>query len=150
MQTAKTQLEKKFQGISLIIAPLLFAASTLFWTNGEYSVLSAILIIFSMFFWMPAFSGLFALLKNKMPYYSVWGLWIAVYGCISGCGFAFLGYFATIFNIPHQQYLQSLSNYPVSSQLLLFAAGPLFPLSVLLLGINLVRTKSVHVVIGML
>jgi len=143
-------VEKKFRAISLIIGPTLFAASTFFWTNGEYSVLSATLIIFSMFFWIPAFTGLFALLKNKMPYYSVWGLWIAIYGCISGCCFAFLGYFASIFNISHQQYLQTLSNYPVSSQILLFAAGPLFPLSILLLGINLVRTKSVHVVIGML
>jgi len=151
MQTANTfQFEKKFNGISLIIAPLLFAASTFFWSNGEYSVLSATLIIFSMFFWIPSFTGLFALLKNKMPYYSVWGLWIAVYGCISGCCFAFLGYFSTIFNIAHQQYLHTLSNHPVTSQILLFAAGPLFPLSILLLGINLVRTKTVHVVIGML
>jgi len=78
------------------------------------------------------------------------GLWIAVYECISGCCFAFLGYFTTIFNISHQQYLQTLSNYPVTSQLLLFVAGPLFPLSILLLGINLVRTKTVHVRIGLL
>ena len=55
-----------------------------------------------------------------------------------------------IFNIAHQQYLHTLSNHPVTSQILLFAAGPLFPLSILLLGINLVRTKTVHVVIGML
>jgi hypothetical protein len=151
MQPAKaSQVEKKFQAISLIIGPALFTASTFFWTNGEYSVPSATLIIFSMFFWIPAFSGLFALLKNKMPYYSVWGLWIAVYGCISGCGFAFLGYFASLFNISHQQYIQTLSDYSISSQILLFAAGPLFPLSILLLGINLVRTKSVHVVIGVL
>jgi hypothetical protein len=151
MQTAKiSRAEKNFQGVSLIIAPLLFAASTFFWTHGEYSVPSATLIIFSMFFWIPALTGLFALLKNKMSRYAVWGLWIAVYGCISGCCFAFLGYFATIFNISHEQYLQTLSNYPVTSQILLFAAGPLFPLSVLLLGINLVRTKSVHVVIGVM
>lgn len=151
MQSVKTsRLEKKFQGISLIIAPLLFAASTFFWINGEYSVSSATLIVLSMFFWIPALTGLFTLIKNSMPRYAVWGLWIAVYGCISGCGFALLGYFATIFNVSHQQYLQTLSNYPISSQLLLFAAGPLFPLSILLLGINLVRTKTVHVVIGML
>src|SRR6185503_13029928 len=133
------QVEKRSQGISLIIGSLLFTVSTFFWTNGEYSVPSATLIIFSMFFWIPAFTGLFSLLKNKMPRYAIWGLWIAVYGCISGCCFAFLGYFTTIFNISHEQYLQAFSNYPVTSQILLFAAGPLFPLSILLLGINLVR-----------
>jgi drug/metabolite transporter (DMT)-like permease len=82
-----------------------------------------------MFFWIPALTGLFGLLKNKMPHDAVWGLWIAVYGCISGCCFAFLGYLTTIFNISHQEYLQALSRYPITSQVLLFAAGPLFPLS---------------------
>ena len=91
MQTVKTpSLEKKFQAVSLIIAPLLFAASTFFWINGEYSVPSAVCIIFSMFFWIPALTLLFTLIKNKMPNYAVWGLWIAVYGCISGCCLHFL------------------------------------------------------------
>lgn len=151
MQSTKSfQFERNFQGISLIVAPLLFAASTFFWTNGEYSVPSATLIVFSMFFWIPALTGLFGLLKIKMPRYAIWGLWIAVYGCISGCCFAFLGYLTTIFNISHQDYLQALSQHPVSSQILLFAAGPLFPLSLLLLGINLIRTKTVHLWIGLL
>jgi len=151
MQTAKiSSLEKKFQAVSLIIAPLFFAASTFFWTSGEYSVTSAVFIILSMFFWIPALTLLFTLLKNKMPQYSVWALWIAVYGCISGCCFAFLGYFASIFNISHEQYLHTLSNDPISSQILLFAAGPLFPLSILLLGINLVRTRTVHMWIGLM
>src|SRR4051812_22342717 len=103
-------IEKNVQGISLIVAPLLFAASTFFWMNGEYNVSSATLIIFSMFVWIPAFTGLFGLLKNKTPRYAVWALWIAVYGCISGCCFAFLGYFTTIFHIPHDKYLHTLSN----------------------------------------
>ena len=84
MQSTKSsQLEKQVEGFCLVIAPLLFAASTFFWHNGEYGAEAATLIIFSMFFWIPALTGLFSLIKNKVPRYAVWGLWIRVYGCIS-------------------------------------------------------------------
>jgi hypothetical protein len=150
LSTKSSQLEKRVEGFCLIIAPLLFAASTFFWQDGEYGVAAAILIIFSMFFWIPALTGLFSLVKNEMPRYAVWGLWIAVFGCISGVCFAFLGYLATIFNISHEEYLNLLSHYPVTSQILLFGSGPLFPLSILVLGITLMLTISVPVWIGIL
>jgi len=134
--------EKNFQGFSLIVAPVLLGISTFFWNNGEYNVTSATLLIVSLFFWIPALTGLFAMLKEKMPQYAVYGLWVAVFGCISGVCFGFLGYLTTIFNISHETYLKTLSDYPVTSQLLLFATGPLFPLSLVLLGINLIRTTS--------
>jgi len=150
VSTKFSHLEKKVEGFCLIIAPLLFAGSTFLWQEGEYGVEAAILIIFSMFLWIPALTGLFSLLKNEMPRYAVWGLWIAVFGCISGVCFAFLGYLATVFNISHEQYLKSLSHYPVTSQLLLFGSGPLFPLSILVLGINLMLKRSVPAWISIL
>ena len=76
--TLALKLEKKVQGFSLVAAPLLLFASSFFWNDGEYSVSSATLLILSTFFWIPAFTGLFQLLKNKAPYYSVFGLWIAI------------------------------------------------------------------------
>jgi hypothetical protein len=103
-----------------------------------------------MFFWVSGFMFLFGLLKKKMPRYAVWGFWITVYGCISGCCFAFLGYLTSIFNISHLDYLQVLSRYPITSQILLFASGPLFPLSILLLGINLLRARVVQLWVGVL
>lgn len=148
--TKSSHLETRVEGFCLIIAPLLFAASTFFWQNGEYGVEAAILIIFSMFLWIPALTGLFSLIKNDMPRYAVWGLWISVFGCISGVCFGFLGYLATVFNISHDEYLNSLSNYPVSSQILLFGSGPLFPLSLLILAINLMLKRSVPVWISVL
>ena len=145
---ALSNTEKKFYGMALIIAPILFAASTFFWVNGEYGVAAATLGIVSLFFWIPALTGAFSLLRIKMPRYAVYGLWIAVFGCVSGICFMFLGYLTTIFNISHTEYLQKLAAYPVSSQLLLFATGPIFPLSLLVLGINFIRTKVVSLWIG--
>ena len=150
LSTKSSQLEKRVEGFCLIIAPLLFAASTFFWQEGEYGVEAAILIIFSMFFWIPALKGLFSLVKSEMPRYAVWGLWVAIFGCISGVCFAFLGYLATVFSISHEQYLISLSRYPITSQILLFGSGPLFPLSILVLGIILIVKRLVPVWIGIL
>jgi len=150
MNNSTALIEKNFYGMALIIAPILFAASTFFWIKGEYSVAAATLGIVSLFFWIPALTGAFSLLKNKMPRYATYGLWIAVFGCISGVCFMFLGYLTIIFNISHTEYLQKLSEYPVSSQLLLFATAPLFPLSLLVLGITLLRTKAVAAWIAIL
>jgi len=143
MNTSSLNPEKNVQGFSLIAAPLLLFASSFFWSNGEYSVPSATLLILSMFFWIPALTGLFQLVKIKMPGYAAYGLWIAVFGCISGVCFSFLGYLISVFNIQHQTYLQELSKYPFTSQLLLFSSGPLFPLSILILGIVLAIKKLI-------
>lgn len=148
--TTITTLQKKIEQFSLIVAPILFGASTFFWVNAEYSVTSATLIILSMFFWLPAFAALFNLMKTSMPRYAVWGLWVSYFGCISGVCFAFLGYITTILNVPHEQYLEALNNYPLSSQLLLFASGPLFPLSILLIGIQMIRKRVVPISVAIL
>lgn len=139
---ATTNIEKNAQGIALILASVLMAGSTFYWQNGEYSVPAATLLITSIFFWIPAFMGLFGLIKRSMPRYAVYGLWVAVFGCVSGICFAFLGYLTAIFKMEHLTYLEKLSEHPFSSQLLLFASGPLFPLSVIVLGIVLARTKK--------
>jgi len=60
VSTKSSQLEKKVEGFCLIIAPLLFAGSTFFWQDGEYGMEAAILIIFSMFLWIPSLTGLFS------------------------------------------------------------------------------------------
>jgi hypothetical protein len=140
-----TYTEKNVQFGSLILAPLLLSISTFYWQNGEYSVISATLLILSLFFWIPAFQCLFGLLKSKYPRYATYGFLIALFGCVSGICFAFLGYLTSILHIDHKQYLEALSDYPFSSQLLLFASGPLFPLSIVVLGIMLSTTKTLPV-----
>jgi hypothetical protein len=142
MKTSTDVLQIRMLGLSAIIAPLLFGISTFFWKNGEYGVTAATLLCLSMVFWIPALTAVFGLLKNEMPYYYLIGLLIAIYGCcMGGIGFGLLGYFSTVFSISHQAYLKTLEQYPVSSGLLLFWAGPLFPLSLLVLGINLILKR---------
>ena len=137
-------------GLSLILAPTLQAISTFFWVDGEYGVTGGTILVFSMIFWIPALLVLFSLVKNTMPNYAAWGVLIAVYGFVSGVNFGFLGVLTEIFVIPHEKYIQALSKYPISTNLLLFQAGPLAPLSLVILGIVFLNTKVVDWKIGLL
>src|SRR5688572_28157316 len=137
-------------GVSLIVAPTLQAVSTFFWIDGEYGVTGGTILIFSMIFWIPALLFLFSIVSGKMPKYAAWGFLIAVYGFVSGVNFGFLGVLTEIFSIPHEKYIQELSKFPIASNLLLFQAGPLAPLSLVILGIVFLYTRVVDWRIGLL
>jgi hypothetical protein len=144
-------IHQKFSGVSMILAPIVFGASTFFWHKGEYGITGSTLIILATVFWVPAFYALFDLLKQMMPYYYNVGLVLAIYGCIAGgSGFGFLGYFSSVFQISHAGYLGALSHHPLSANLLLFWPGPLFPLSIIILGTQLIRKKRINTWVGVL
>jgi len=151
MQASENALQLTLQGVTLIIAPLLFGASTFFWQNGEYGLIAAPLVTIGSMFFVPALAGMFGLLKAQMPIYYSIGLFIAICGaCMGGIAFGLLGYFSTVFHISHHAYISTLTKYPISSGILIFWAGPLFPLSLLVLGINLIRKKAVAAWLGTL
>ncbi|CCH53304.1 hypothetical protein BN8_02389 [Fibrisoma limi BUZ 3] len=149
MQSYQLQ-EQKLWGLSLIIAPLLFSVSSFFWNNGEYTLTGGTLLVIGSVFWIPAFMGLFAKVRHKMPTYATWGLLIAIYGCISGSNFGIRGLYADVFGITKQALLDEAALFPLPFNLTMFWAGPLFPLSLLVLGIVLIRSKAVPVWTGLL
>lgn len=135
--------EKAVWGASLIIAPALMAVSSFYWDNGRYSATGGTLVVLYCLFLIPAFMGLFSLVKGKYPRYAAWGQLAATIGCIAGANFGFADFFAHAFNIPHQTYLDTLAKYPVAANLLLFQTGPLVPLSLLVLAVVLLRLRTV-------
>jgi hypothetical protein len=139
--------QRKLWGLSLILAPVLFATSTFFWvhTGGrvEYGAIGGAIITIATVFWIPAFIGLFDLLKERMPRYATWGLLISIYGCIGGAAFGLEGLFAEAFGIPHDVRREAWARFPTAFNLTFFWPGPLFPLSLLILGAMLIRTKAV-------
>ena len=82
-------------------------------------------LIFSCIFWIIALTGLFELLKEKMPYYSRIGLIIAIYGYVVGINFGFIGFYSEVFNISHQTYIASVPRYSFYFNGLLFWPGRL-------------------------
>jgi hypothetical protein len=128
---------------ALILAPLLLALSTFLWNRGEYGVAGGTLLGLSTVFWIGCFAVLFGLLRRKFPIYSSLGFIIAVYGCLGGANFGIAGVFSETFGISHREFLQGAAGHPMGFNLLLFWPGPLFPLSLLVLGIQLARKRVI-------
>lgn len=125
-----------------------------FWvhTSGrvEYGAIGGAIIAIATVFWIPAFIGLFDLLKDTVPRYATWGVLIAIYGCIGGAAFGLEGLFAEAFSIPHDARRAAWAQFPTMFNLTFFWPGPLFPLSLLILGAMLIRTKSIPLWAGLL
>ena len=135
--------EREFYGMSLLIAPALLSVSAFLWNGREFGVTGGSFLSMSFVCWIPSLFALFGLLKKKMPRYAAWGLALAMAGCVAGINFGFAGVYAEVFGISHEQYLASFSRYPISANLLLFATGPIFPLSLFILAIQWLRTRTV-------
>jgi len=145
-----TPPERTLFAIALILAPAFFALSTFFWVDeGEYGVTSATLLIFGSIFWIVVFTGLFGWLREVTPRYAAWGLLFAIYGCVcGGVAFAFIGFFMDVYGISHESMIQGLDAHPVVSNLIFWIGGPAFSLSLLILGIVLIRTKNAPIWLG--
>jgi hypothetical protein len=139
------------RGLCLIAGPLLMAISTFFWQNdGRYSPAGGTFVALSTLFWIIGWMALFEMAKTKMPRYAAWGLLVAIFGCISGSNFGFADFYSYVFKIPHEVYLQRLAEYPISSNILLFQSGPLFPLSLLVLGFVFMKIRVVPLWVSIL
>jgi hypothetical protein len=145
-------MELKLFRLSLFLAPLLYTVSGFFWRDGgQYSVTCGTYVIVGSFFWIFALDGLFGLLKEKSPAYTVWGKAIAIFGCAcGGISFGLQGMFAEMFNISHPAMLQAMAQHPVASNIVFWLSGPAFPISILILGIMLCVKKAVPVWCGIL
>jgi hypothetical protein len=122
--------------ITLVIGQLLSAASVIFWNNeGRHTITAAVLTILAMVFWSYGFVGLFSLFKEKSPWYARVGLLYAFYGCLGGIAFGFEGLYSTIFNVSDKIGVAAYNQYPLAMNLVLFWAGPAFPLTLLVFGI---------------
>ncbi|MGA0556632.1 hypothetical protein ACO2Q8_08275 [Larkinella sp. VNQ87] len=145
-----TSTEQTIWGFSLLLAPLCLSISSFFWTGGEYDPTGSTLLVLATVFWIPAFMGLFRLFQETSPRYASLGLLVMIYGCISGSNFGMRGLFATTFGLSHQTVLTQSASHPLAFNLTLYWAGPLFPLSLIVLGINLIRNRLIPVWVGVL
>lgn len=143
-------LQELWWGCCLIAAPAISALSTFFWQDGEYGLIGGPILVLGCVLWIPAMTGLFNLLREKMPFYAVIGLWLAIYGCVGGAMFGAEGFFNIVYGITDAQSAQAYEAYPFGFNVLLFLPGPLFPLSLLILSIHLIRHKAVPLLVGLL
>ena len=130
-------------GASLVAAPLLSAASTFFWTDGEYGLDGGLLGILASVFWGLGFVGVFGLLRERYPVYAAAGLLVAMYGVIAGALFAFEDLHAAALGISHGRSTEALAQHPVHAALALWLPGPVYYLNLIVLAVALVRAGQI-------
>jgi hypothetical protein len=146
---AARRAEQTLQAACLLAAPALFTASTFFWREvdgrTEYGAVGGTLVALGSVCWIPALQALFGLVREPMPRFAAWGWFAAVYGVFGGMAFGLEGLFADAFHLPHDIRQAAWAERPTLFNLSLFWPGPLFPLSLIALGLVFLRTRAVPV-----
>ncbi|MDV2978226.1 UNVERIFIED_CONTAM: hypothetical protein Q9R71_13685 [Actinomycetes bacterium ARC8] len=127
-------LVRRLESLGLVIGPLLFALSPLFWIDGHYGVTGGLLIAIASVPWVYGLVGEYHTLRTRLPLLS--GLWIllVLIGMFGTVAFGLQGVFESVFGVTEFRSLATFEIYPLPVAIVLSLAGPLFPLSLLLLG----------------
>lgn len=136
---------------SMLLAPLFLVAGQFYWINGVLNATAGWLQVLSFLFWIFAFQAMFSSLKERFPIYSVWGFFIAVYACLGGNNFGLEGLFnetLNITNISMANDLGAITGLP--GVIAFYLPGILFPLSLLVLSMQLWRAKKIPLALALL
>lgn len=144
-------LQHRLWIFSMVAAPVLISIAQFFWDNGLLTITAGWIQVLSFTFWIVAFQGMFSFLKIELPKYAVVGFLIAVYACIGGAGFGYDGIYTNAFGYTTQAEIDGLiAKIGAGIIPVLFLPGALFPLSLAVLGIQLIRTKKIAPWIGII
>jgi hypothetical protein len=149
--SAKSSLLRHIGLFSLIFAPLCTVVGQFFWHHGVLGITAGIWQVYSYFFWIFAFHLMFQQLETPLPRYASIGFFVAVFSCIGGNNFGVEGIYSELMEVRDLAALDTLhTKLGGAAAFYLFLPGLLFPLSLLVLGINLIRTKTIPMWIGVL
>lgn len=146
-----TKLQQQLWIFSMIAAPTLIAIAQVFWQNGLLTVNAGWIQVLSFTLWITAFQGMFSVLKKDLPAYASLGFFIAIYACIGGAGFGYDGLYTNAFGFSTQAEIDAFAakiGLPLVP--VLFLPGILFPLSLMVLAVQLIRKKKVDGWLGVL
>jgi hypothetical protein len=142
----ENKLQRQIWIFALIAAPLLISIAQFYWRDGRLTATSGWIQVLGFVFWIPAFQAMFTMIKDRFPGSAAWGFLIAIYACVAGAGFGYDGIYTDAFAIESQEAATNLhEEIGIPLVLTLFIPGLLFPLSLLFLGIQLIRAKQIPI-----
>lgn len=151
MENRTSKLQQNLWASCLVLAPLLIAIAQFFWRDGMLTTTAGVLQVLAFTCWIFAFQGMFHPLKNDLPRYAVLGFAVAVYACIGGNNFGVDGIYGEAMGLENLDAANELhGQIGAPAVLYLFLPGILFPLSLLVLGVQLLRMKKVSKLAGVL
>jgi hypothetical protein len=128
---------------SLVLGPLLLATSTFLWEDGRYGVTGGVLVALSSTAWVYGLIGTWEHVHTRLPTAATAGLVLTLLGTFGGIAFGLQGFFEGSFGISAAKSLAAVGEHQVAAWLTLWGPGPLFPLSLVLLGAALLWTRLV-------
>jgi hypothetical protein len=128
---------------SLVLGPLLLAASTFAWDDGRYGITGGVLVALASTTWVYGLVGAWELVHARLPWAATFGLVLTLLGTFGGIAFGLQGYFEGTFGLSAADSLAAIDQHPMAAWLVLWGPGPLFPLSLVLLGAALLWTRLV-------
>jgi hypothetical protein len=135
---------RTMQGICLVLGTALFAASTFFWLpTGTYGATSGALLSVGLALWTFGLIGVVDDLRRRLPIISSLVLLTLILGAFGGAAFGVRGLYDELFGFTREASIQAVTTFPLAADVIFYWPGPLFPLSLLMIGIALVRTRIV-------
>jgi hypothetical protein len=125
------------------------AASTILWEDGVVSNATGVLMQYAFLCWTLTFMVLFRKLADRSPRYAVYGLAFAILGCFAGNNFGQEGLYIHALNLDPLQLREAINAQP-AFVLTLFMPGAMFPISVIVLAVMLIRHKRIPNWVGIM
>jgi hypothetical protein len=137
-------------GVCLIVAPAVQALSTFFWDGHRQGLTTGALIVVATVCWITGIAAVFRLIEPRVPRYAAIGLPLAVYGFVGGAAFGVQGMNEELLGVSHDHAVRLLNEHPLAAFAAFWIAGPLFPVSLFVLGLVLARIRATPVATGLL
>ena len=131
-------------GLSLLLAPVLLGLSTLLWEGGSLGRQGGVLQLYSFVLWIPAHLGLLALVRPSAPRFAAWGQLLVAAAGISGACWAMDGIYLDVCGELLGKELETRALIDAMGSvapLVLLIPGAFFPLSNLMIGVALWRSR---------
>lgn len=129
---------------------MLYAVSTLNWQDdGTYGITGAVWMAGALVCWLYGLNAVYDRLAARWPRFTAVARLVLAAGVAGGIAFAVRGFYDGALGLTRDASIQVLDDHQVASQqLLFFLPGPLFPASLVIMGVALTRARLVHPALG--
>ncbi|MEU8086117.1 hypothetical protein AB0B57_21220 [Micromonospora sp. NPDC049101] len=134
----------------LILGPALNLLAGFFWQNDTQGSTAGTIIVLSTACWLIGLIGLFERLRPSTPRYVAVGLPVTVFGAIGGVAYGVQSIHEGLFAVSHADAVERLGEHPFAAFAVYWTCGPLFPISLFVLGLVLARTRVAPLPVGIM
>ncbi|MFG1837289.1 hypothetical protein ACGFH8_02485 [Micromonospora sp. NPDC049175] len=134
----------------LILGPALNLLAGFFWQNDTQGVTAGTIIVLSSACWLIGLIGLFERLRPTTPKYVAVGLPATVFGAIGGVAYGVQSIHEGLFAVSHAEAVERLGEHPFAAFAVYWTCGPLFPVSLFVLGLVLARVRAAPLPVGIM